>query len=63
MPEPSSDLLAVARALMTFGPGPDHSGAFIRRAVSTAYYALFHKVSYAAAGHFMGRIEKTAQGM
>lgn len=48
-----SDLIAVARLLLTAGTAPP-TEAQLRRAVSTAYYALFHTVSRAAAERFMG---------
>lgn len=53
MPDPS-DLLAVARLLLcaeATNPPPE---AQLRRAVSTAYYALFHKALRAAGERFMG---------
>lgn len=53
MPEPS-ELLAVARFLATTDDKPQLTDARLRRAVSTAYYALFHKVLRAAAQRFMG---------
>ena len=52
MPDPT-DLLAVARLLLSAKPAPP-SEAQLRRAASTAYYALFHKASRAAAERFMG---------
>jgi hypothetical protein len=53
VPDPS-DLLAVARLLLNpNGPGPP-SQAQLRRAVSTVYYALFHKVLRTAAERFAG---------
>ncbi len=62
MPELSSDLLAVARLLATVEEGTPSSGAMLRRAVSTAYYALFHKVSHAAAQRFMGPDQEASAG-
>lgn len=53
MPDPS-DLVAVARLLLSAGPATPPSEAQLRRAVSTAYYALFHKVLRAGAERFMG---------
>lgn len=50
MPDPA-ELLAVARLLCGTGPATD---AQLRRAVSTAYYAVFHKVAEAAAQRFVG---------
>jgi uncharacterized protein (UPF0332 family) len=53
MPDPA-DLLALARRLSdASGPAPPND-AELRRAVSTAYYALFHKVARRAAQRFMG---------
>lgn len=61
MPDPS-ELLAVARLLSDAnGPNPV-SDAQLRRAVSTAYYALFHKVLRAAAERFMGPGQENAAG-
>jgi hypothetical protein len=62
VPEPSSDLLAVARLLATVEEGTPASGAMLRRAVSTAYYALFHKISHAAAQRFMGPDQEASAG-
>lgn len=53
MPD-ASDLLAVARLLLSAGTVQPPSEAQLRRAVSTAYYALFHKVLRAGAERFMG---------
>lgn len=59
MPD-SSEPLAVAR-LLSNASGPDPlSNAQMRRAVSTAYYALFHKVLRAAAERFMGPGQENA---
>ncbi|MEA2831742.1 MAG: hypothetical protein QOF22_2490, partial [Bradyrhizobium sp.] len=52
MPDPA-DLLTVARLLLNAGAAPP-SDAQLRRAVSTAYYALFHKILRAAVQRFMG---------
>jgi hypothetical protein len=62
VPEPSSDLLAVARHLATADAATPPAGAQLRRAVSTAYYALFHKISYAAARRFMGPDQENSAG-
>lgn len=62
MSETSSDLLTVSRSLLASGAGVDRSDAFIRRAISTAYYALFHKVAAATAGHFMGAERENSAG-
>ncbi len=53
------DLLAVARLLAA---DAQPSEAQLRRAVSTAYYALFHRVLQAAAGRFMGLDQETSAG-
>ncbi len=53
MPDPSA-LLAVARLLLSAEPESPASDARLRRAVSTAYYALFHKVLQSGAECFMG---------
>jgi len=58
----SSDLLAVARFLSNVGIQASPSDAQLRRAVSTAYYALFHKVLRAAAQRFMGPNQKKSAG-
>jgi hypothetical protein len=49
-----SDLLAVARVLLSVGAPSPPGQAQLRRAVSTAYYALFHKVLRTAAERFAG---------
>jgi hypothetical protein len=53
VPDPS-ELLAVARLLAASGAGEAPTEAQLRRAVSTTYYALFHKVLRAGADRFMG---------
>ncbi len=53
MPDPA-ELLAVARLLSYPRAERPPSQAELRRAVSTAYYALFHKVLRAAAERFAG---------
>jgi len=53
------DLLAVARLLAA---DVQPSEAQLRRAVSTAYYALFHRVLQAAAGRFMGLDQENSAG-
>jgi hypothetical protein len=53
MPDPS-ELLATARLLARQSDPTPPSDAQLRRAVSTAYYALFHKVLRTAAERFMG---------
>lgn len=51
MPDPAQ-LLAVSRQLLFSLPQPND--AQLRRAVSTIYYALFHKILREAAARFMG---------
>jgi hypothetical protein len=53
VPDPA-ELLAVARMLADAGASSPPSDAQLRRAVSSAYYALFHKVLRAGAQRFMG---------
>ncbi len=53
MPD-AADLLATARLLLSAGAANPPSEAQLRRAVSTAYYAVFHKVVQAGAGRLMG---------
>ena len=60
MPDPEG-LLLVAKTLSD--PGASRaSDASLRRAVSTAYYALFHKVLRAAAERFMGSNKERSAG-
>ena len=47
------DLMEVARALAESDPAPSIQ-ARLRRAVSTAYYALFHCLAASAADLFIG---------
>jgi len=54
LPDPA-DLLNVAR-LLAGGP-PDATDAQLRRAVSTAYYAVFHKILRMAAHRFVGEAQ------
>lgn len=56
-----SDLLAVARFLSEASTPPP-SDAQLRRAVSTAYYAVFHQVLRAAANRFMGPDKEQSAG-
>ncbi len=49
-----AELLQVARLLSDAAADPEPSQAQLRRAVSTAYYALFHTVLRAAAQRFAG---------
>jgi hypothetical protein len=53
MPDPS-DLLSAARTLCDMSGAGAPTDAHFRRAVSTAYYALFHKIVRSAAERFMG---------
>lgn len=53
MPD-ATDLLATARLLLSAGTASPPSEAQLRRAVSTAYYAVFHKVVQAGAERLMG---------
>ena len=48
------DLIEAARVLAESGPG-DPTQARLRRAVSTAYYAVFHCLAATAADLFIGR--------
>ena len=54
MPDPA-DLIAVARLLSNEGAPVPPSQAQLRRAVSTAYYALFHKILRTTADLFIGK--------
>jgi hypothetical protein len=56
----SADLLAVARLLLKFGAESSTSDAALRRAVSTAYYAVFHHILGAAARRFLGQRHETS---
>jgi uncharacterized protein (UPF0332 family) len=57
-----ADLLAVARHLADPGAALPLSDARLRRAVSTAYYAVFHKVLRAASQRFMGPDQEHSAG-
>lgn len=61
MPSPT-ELLAVARLLSAASDDGSPSDAQRRRAVSTAYYALFHHVLRAAAQRFVGMGHETTAG-
>ena len=61
MPDPS-ELLAVARMLTAASVGAPPSQAQLGRAISTVYYALFHKVLRAGAQRFMGPGNETKPG-
>lgn len=61
MPVPS-ELLALARNLSTGSGGSQPNDSELRRAVSTAYYALFHKVVRTAASRFMGPGQENSAG-
>ena len=54
----SRDLIMTARSLMELDPRRP-TQANLRRAVSTAYYAVFHSLAYTAANLLIGR-ERTA---
>ena len=60
MPDPA-ELLGVAKLLSVTGPAPP-TDAQLRRAASTAYYAVFHAVLRAAADRFMGAGQASAPG-
>ena len=53
------DLMEVARALAESGPAPP-TQARLRRAVSTAYYAMFHCLAASAADLFIGTVRSPA---
>ena len=57
-----SELLAAARLLLDGEGGNPPTDAQLRRAVSTAYYAVFHCILRAAADRFMGRSEAVSAG-
>lgn len=59
MPDPR-ELLAVARLLAPSDSEAGPSDARLRRAVSTAYYAVFHTVLRAATRHFLGERRESA---
>jgi hypothetical protein len=61
MPNPS-ELLALSRHLSTAADPIDLTDARLRRAVSTAYYAVFHTILRAAALRFMGAGQENAAG-
>lgn len=61
MPDPA-DLLAVARLLLSASVLNPPSEAQLRRAVSTAYYAVFHKVVRAGAERLMGSGSQNTAG-
>jgi len=61
MPSPS-ELLSVAKFLSTSSGSASPSDAHLRRAVSTAYYAVFHRVSLAAATRFIGHGQEHSPG-
>ncbi len=61
MPDPA-DLLGVARELAGASGDPSRTEAHLRRAVSTAYYALFHKILRAAAERFIGADQQDSAG-
>ena len=56
------ELLALARQLSEEPAEPPPTDAQLRRAVSTAYYAVFHKVLRAAAERFIGADQQHTAG-
>ncbi|MGB8839834.1 MAG: hypothetical protein WCC64_02080 [Aliidongia sp.] len=60
MPDPFG-LLSVARLLLSAGTTPP-SDAQLRRAVSTAYYAVFHNILRGAAERFVGPNQDVSAG-
>jgi uncharacterized protein (UPF0332 family) len=58
----SAELLALARRLSVGNGHSQPTDAELRRAVSTAYYALFHKVVGTAAERFMGPGQQNTAG-
>ena len=57
-----SELLAAARLLLDGEGGNPPTDAQLRRAVSTAYYAVFHCILRAAADRFMGPDKAASAG-
>lgn len=60
MPQPS-ELLDIARSLAVPAAGPPTDAA-LRRAVSTAYYAVFHAVLRSGADRFFGASRRAEGG-
>lgn len=60
-----AELLAVARLLTAKGAAPPPNEAQLRRAISTAYYSLFHSALRVAADRFLGvsKRDKPAYGL
>jgi hypothetical protein len=58
----SVELLALARRLSLGSGHWQPNDAELRRAVSTAYYALFHKIAGTAAERFMGPGQQSSAG-
>jgi hypothetical protein len=58
----AAELLAVAKRLSQPEGTHQPSEAALRRAVSTAYYAVFHKITNAAAARFMGAGQERSAG-
>lgn len=61
MPD-AGELLAVARLLLSPESAEPPSDAQLRRSVSTAYYAVFHKLAGLAAQRFMGPGQENTAG-
>ena len=61
MPDPA-ELLAVSRLLLSPVAGAQPSDAQLRRAVSTAYYAVFHAIVRVGTLRFMGAGTETTAG-
>ncbi len=57
-----AELLDVAKLLADFEAGAPASDSRVRRAISTAYYAVFHAALAAAAERFMGGDAKGSSG-
>jgi hypothetical protein len=60
VPDSTVELLDVARTLSTAGTQTRATEAELRRAVSSGYYAVFHKLLQAAARRFMGPDQEAA---
>jgi uncharacterized protein (UPF0332 family) len=59
MPDPA-ELLATARLLLNGSGSIPPSDAQLRRATSTAYYAVFHKIAQTAARRFLGQDQESS---
>nr|WP_294517333.1 hypothetical protein [uncultured Rhodopila sp.] len=58
-----ADMLAVARPLAVPATTAPVTQAHLRRAVSTAYYAVFHAVLLAGATRFIGSDKRDTPGI